>query len=246
MGRPSAKPLATKIPRSKHGYVMNLSIVDVAYGLVAALHCYLTAIGSQQERHGAKWHEGAWQHDIIGFTGEVAFAKFCGVYYDGNTKEGRYEDGDVCGVQVRTVAKYPALRIHKDDNDDDIFVLVEYSGRMVCKIHGWIRAKEAKIDDNWGKPMSTRPAAFFVQWPDLNRDFSEVFARMGLAGYEKERQPMKLVKDGKDLFVFPDNEKQGEWIKKNFEGRKSRTFKARYVDKDGKPAVQLRLVPEKE
>lgn len=57
---------------------------------------------------------------------------------------------------------------------------------------------------------------------------------------------MKLVKDGKDLFVYPDNDKQGEWIKKNFEGRKSRTLKARYVDLDGKPAVQLRLVPEKE
>lgn len=57
---------------------------------------------------------------------------------------------------------------------------------------------------------------------------------------------MKLVKDGKDLFVYPDNDKQGAWIKANFEGRKSRTIKARYVDLDGKPAVQLRLVPEKE
>lgn len=56
---------------------------------------------------------------------------------------------------------------------------------------------------------------------------------------------MKMVKDGKDMFVYPDSDGQANWLKKNFEGRKSRTFKARYTEADGKPAIQLRLVPEK-
>lgn len=57
---------------------------------------------------------------------------------------------------------------------------------------------------------------------------------------------MQMVKEGKDLYVFPENAKQASWIEKQFnKDHKVRTLKARFIERDGKAAIQMRLVEPK-
>jgi hypothetical protein len=106
-----------------------------------------------------------WQLHIEGALGEMAFAKFAGLYWSGAHG---FRADDVGSWQIRTRSEdWHELILHEDDADDRRFVLITgRNGDYV--IHGWIFAKEGKRADLWKDPAKGRPA-FFVPQSELTR-----------------------------------------------------------------------------
>jgi len=119
----------------------------------------------QNLKNGAKPAYGAgrdndWQLNIEGALGEMALAKFLGVYWDG---KGEMRDPDVGNVDVRTTPKpNNRLILHTADPDDRRFYLLTgYNGEYIVRgsIMGW----EGKHDKYWTDPGTGRPAYFVPQ-----------------------------------------------------------------------------------
>ena len=114
--------------------------------------------------HGAK-ATMLWQIHVEGALGEIALAKYLGVYWTG---KGGLREPDVGVVDVRTRSKHHyELILHENDPSDRKFYLLTGSyGKY--KVHGWIMGKEGKNPDFWGDPAGGR-AAYFVPHSALNQ-----------------------------------------------------------------------------
>lgn len=136
---------------------------------------------AQNRRRGRQQAYGATaanseQCHITGAVGEACVAKFLNRYWLG---VGTFRGPDVGGVQVRARSKASyQLILHKEDADDDIFVLV-----IACEgvgiVRGWIYGRDGKLDDHWADPANGRPA-YFVPSEKL-RPMSEFPAQRRLA-----------------------------------------------------------------
>src|SRR5262245_24470858 len=99
-------------------------------------------IDNRPDAYGAEKAKG-WQIHLEGACGELAVAKYRGVYWDGSVNTFKH-GADVMNLHVRTRREHDfALLIRDDDPDDGVFVLV--TGRCPhYRVHGWIRARHAK------------------------------------------------------------------------------------------------------
>lgn len=114
-------------------------------------------------KYGAPEDEGAWEPDFFACQGEMAVAKCLNLFWSGSV--GDFGAVDVGGlVQVRTRRKkWHQLILHKEDSDNEPFVLVcahESPKFMLC---GWIFGKDGKLDKFWSDPAGGRPAYFVPQ-----------------------------------------------------------------------------------
>lgn len=91
---------------------------------------------------------------VWGAVGEAAFAKWAGVYWNGNI--GDLSARDVqgvgrAGVQVRTRPNGldgMHLLLHPADRDEDVFVLIEAKPPQF-RLAGWIYARDGKNREFW-------------------------------------------------------------------------------------------------
>jgi hypothetical protein len=118
------------------------------------------------DKHG---HSGpGWDLHIEGACGELAVARFLGLYWDGSVNTFK-DGGDVQQYQVRTSPQHThRLIIREDDDPDAIFFFVT----GMCpryKIRGWIRGRDA-MRDKWLDDPHGREAAYFVPAKALNRN----------------------------------------------------------------------------
>ena len=97
--------------------------------------------------YGAKAND--WQISIEGTLGEMAAAKWLGVYWQGATV---FRGCDLPGVEVRTRSRHHyELIVHPKDRDDAKFLLLTgAAGRYV--VRGWILGKDAKREEWWNDP----------------------------------------------------------------------------------------------
>jgi len=113
--------------------------------------------------YGAKDHN-SWTLHVEGALGEMALAKYRGVYYAGMGRRGGM---DVDDVDVRTTT-YPngCLIVHDADPDDRvIWLLTGVHGSYT--VRGWILSSAAKRKE-WIKDPQGGRAAYFVPQEALN------------------------------------------------------------------------------
>jgi hypothetical protein len=100
-----------------------------------------------------------WQYHIEGAAGELAFAKYLGVYWSGAL--GDLNARDVGGYEVRTRSRHDwDMPIYlKDANDKPCVLLTGLAPRL--RIRGWLYAGEGKRGEYWAdKAHNNRPAYF--------------------------------------------------------------------------------------
>lgn len=112
----------------------------------------------RQEPYGSR-PEAAWNDDINGAIAELALAKHLNVFWAGTV--GRIDLPDVGRLQVRSKTQDgDRLVVIASDDDTSIFVSV-LVGLPVCRIDGWMMAKEAKRKE-WLLPREGLPDRYFV------------------------------------------------------------------------------------
>jgi hypothetical protein len=115
--------------------------------------------------HAAKY-EDHWRNHIEGALGEMALAKYLGVYWSG---VGRLATPDIgTNIEVRT-SKYESgeMPIHPTDDDESNFwFLVGQYGDY--RIAGFMRGGQAKRDDWWKDKNDNKRFAFWVPQSELS------------------------------------------------------------------------------
>lgn len=107
-----------------------------------------------------------WQVNCDGACGEMALAKYLGVFWDGNM--GNFQAADVGALQVRTNPNaWGDLMLHPKDKDEDIFVLILSDKMPSYTLRGWIYGHEGKLQKWWRDGAKGRPA-FFVPQSELH------------------------------------------------------------------------------
>lgn len=120
------------------------------------------------DRHGIDPEDG-WRAHIEGACGELAVARFLGMYWDGSTNTFRSRP-DLGPVEVRTRSRESYdLIVRKDD--DPLKIYVHVTGRAPeFRVRGFIRGADARRDA-WWQIHGGRPGAWFVPSGDLRTDW---------------------------------------------------------------------------
>jgi hypothetical protein len=105
--------------------------------------------------------DGAWQIHIEGACGEMAVARYLGVYYNGNIGNLRASDAGRVQVRTRSRDNYDLI-VHPEDNDNVPFVLVTGTAPTYI-LRGWLLGIDAKQKEYWIDPAGGRPAYFVPQ-----------------------------------------------------------------------------------
>lgn len=117
----------------------------------------------RKDRHG--FTGDGWSEHCEGACGELAVAKFLGIYWNGSIDT--WKDNDLPGLQVRTrsLDTY-GLIVRPNDSDDATWVLI--TGRCpTYRVRGWINGRDAKRPE-WLANHAGRPPAYFVPAEQLN------------------------------------------------------------------------------
>lgn len=130
--------------------------------LQAAMTGMLRQVSAIKRKSVSKINGREWQAHIEGACGEVAVAKVMGRYWGGGINT--YKSGgdiDSTGWEVRTRSSHDFDLIVRDDDDDErVFILV--TGHAPdYRVHGWIRAADAKQQE-WQKNYGGHGLAYFV------------------------------------------------------------------------------------
>lgn len=115
-----------------------------------------------QDSHG---YSGlGWSEHIEGACGEMALAKYLGIYWDGSVNS--FKANDLPGVQVKTRSRDDyELIVRPGDSDQSNFVLV--TGKCpTYTVRGWIKGADAKRQE-WLQDHGGRPPAYFVPHSSL-------------------------------------------------------------------------------
>jgi hypothetical protein len=127
-------------------------------------------INGRENLHGAGRGD-EWRHHILGAVGEMAVAKYLGVYWNGNL--GNLGAADVGSLEVRSRSEtWHDLILHKPeegDSPDALFInsIVSEDLFPSVRLDGWIRAEHGQKDKYWSDPAGGRPA-YFVPSGDLH------------------------------------------------------------------------------
>lgn len=138
---------------------IELGQTEIIHGaMMGVLRQVQNILKARKPAHGAG-NEKDWQKHIEGALGELALAKYLGVFWSGI---GKLRAPDVGTMDVRTAAKHShRLMIHPGDPDDRVFWFVTgLNGKY--QIRGWLLAKDGKRDEWWKDPQGTDRWAFFV------------------------------------------------------------------------------------
>lgn len=105
-----------------------------------------------------------WDQHIEGVAGEMAFAKWCGRYYDPTLNTFKTGGDGVGNIQIRTSAR-DSLLIRPGDHDNVPYVMVYGRIPTFC-MAGWILGADAKREE-WGHTSRDWPLTYFVPVEDL-------------------------------------------------------------------------------
>jgi hypothetical protein len=108
--------------------------------------------------------ENTWANDIEGAMGEMALAKFLGVYWTENSAPQAPDVGE--NDEVRTTEYVNGhLLLHKCDHDDRRYwLLTGVNGKYV--VRGWLFGREKDDDPDWWRGEIDRPC-YYVPQDDL-------------------------------------------------------------------------------
>jgi hypothetical protein len=130
--------------------VVTLEWYEVALASRVGLSRQLNALSHGKAEADGRGGEPGWNHHIEGALGELAAAKFLGLYWGGPINT--YKIGGDVGtrIQVRTRSEcWYGLKIKGSDRNDDIFVLC--LGRCpIYHVRGWVYAGDVRayLDKN--------------------------------------------------------------------------------------------------
>lgn len=129
----------------------------------------------KKEMYGAEDSRG-FQYMMDGALGEIAVAKWLGLYWNGQV--GNLLAADVGSIQVRATRRAPPdLILHPRDKDEDVFVLVGLTGNQAI-IFGWCLGVEGKDRRYWeDRYNNDRPAYFVPLSADPLKPFDETWER---------------------------------------------------------------------
>jgi hypothetical protein len=117
-------------------------------------------------QYGVDNSKTGWQINCDGAAGEMAVAKWLGIFYDGAI--GNFRAKDAAEYQVRTNPNdWGDLILHPKDADDDLFILVLSHASPTFQLRGWLQGKEGKQQKWWRDGTKNRPA-FFVPQAELH------------------------------------------------------------------------------
>lgn len=111
--------------------------------------------------------DGGWSSDVEGACGEMAFAKWLGIYFEPTINTFRTKP-DVAGYNVRTRSKHEyELNIRKHELTDKICVLLTGLA-PTYRIRGWLKAKDAAREEWLQDYGGYGRAAYFVPHDSLH------------------------------------------------------------------------------
>jgi hypothetical protein len=146
--------LITEVNLNKYEMVM-ASQIGLERKLLAIEH-------GHKDNHG---FEGpGWNEDIEGACGEMAVAKYLGVYWAGGMGD-EFKSPDLGDkIQIRTTPRHDgSLIVRKDAKDEHIYVLVTGEAPNFF-LRGFISAADAKRDEFVRAPNGRPPAWFVPQY----------------------------------------------------------------------------------
>ncbi len=122
--------------------------------------CFHVIQANRANTHG-ETNDLFWQRHIEGAMGEMAFAKFSNLYWNGTV--GYVHLADVGPYEIRTTTHEDGrLILHHDDRNDARFILaVGVRGKYDLK--GWIFGRDGKKDEFVDDPQGGRQAFFVPQ-----------------------------------------------------------------------------------
>ncbi|NBW09696.1 MAG: hypothetical protein EBR82_16900 [Caulobacteraceae bacterium] len=129
---------------------------------VANLRQIMALRDGRQDAHG--FAGDPWRVHMEGACGEMALAKFLGVYWSGSVDAFRLPDVGSLQVRTRSSHEYDLIVRHADSDESRYVLITGQAPRYV--IHGWMLGKDAK-QSHYYKTYGDRPGAFFVPQSDL-------------------------------------------------------------------------------
>jgi hypothetical protein len=153
----------------KRGKMIKLTWYEVKMGSeIGVLRCIESMRKKMKDAYGYKGH--TWEDNIQGACGELAFAKFKGIYWDGSVNKMGHPDFIINGnpVEIKTTNKNNGLIVRPDTPVKYCFVLVK--GKIPnFNIVGWISGKDARSLGKFTDNGNGRPPAYFVPEDRLNK-----------------------------------------------------------------------------
>ena len=106
-----------------------------------------STISNYEKKNNSIGPGGLWNNHVEGALGEIAVAKYLGLYPGGITDKDATDVGDHYEVRTRPL-KYQELFVKKKDKPDKYYILVQgsYGAYTIC---GWISAYEAFAHPDW-------------------------------------------------------------------------------------------------
>lgn len=135
---------------------------------IGVLRCIESMRKNMKDAYGYKGH--TWEDNIQGACGELAFAKFKGIYWDGSVNKMGHPDFIIKGfsIEIKTTNKNNGLIVRPDTPVEYRFVLVK--GRTPnFNIVGWISGEDARNVGEFTDNGNGRPPAYFVPEDRLNK-----------------------------------------------------------------------------
>lgn len=139
--------------------IIKLTLAEMLLGAQAGCQRQVQNLKNKVQHAYGAGNDDDWQLNIEGALGEMALAKYLGVYWDG---KGQMRAPDVGNVDVRTRSQhYYDLILHPNDPDDRRFYLLTGQNGEY-QVHGSILAKDGKKEEFWSDPSRKNRPAFFV------------------------------------------------------------------------------------
>lgn len=103
---------------------------------------------------------------ILGAVGEMAAAKYLGIYHNQFTEQDDGPHGDICGVDVRTRRKIDHdLLLHRRDTPHRpcVLAIVVWERMPVVRLAGWTYTREGQKEEYWRELQKGRPCYVYPQ-----------------------------------------------------------------------------------
>jgi len=142
---------------------VRLTWTEVARGAWTGVYRHIKARQRRREQTYGMSTLNQWGMDIEAAIAELAFAKWCGVYWPGATDPDS-DVGDVAGYGVRSTSRDDGcLLLHDADPDARRFVLMVGDTRD-WRVAGVLEAGQGKCAQHWraDDPSRNVRAAYFV------------------------------------------------------------------------------------
>lgn len=150
--------------------VVTLTPIEHQLAYVAGNRRYDESVSrGRKDAHGLNSDRDGLAIHVLGAAGELAFAKWRGLYWGGHCNSFKGPDlGANIQVRTRSLHRYDLI-VRRDDDPDSVFVLVTSESSLEYHLHGWCWGKEAMKDEFLAK-HGGREQCWFVPKGAL-RDF---------------------------------------------------------------------------